>query len=75
MAGWPLLPSVDQYAGGPAYPLSSLGVRIKGEVAPHITGLLGVFNDNPPGGPFNDDSQTRGREASGTRFNLNTPAR
>lgn len=74
MSGWPLLPSVDQYAGGPAYPLSSLGVRIKGEVAPNVTGLLGVFDDNPPGGPFNNDSQTRGREASGTRFSLNTGA-
>ena len=74
MSGWPLLPSVDQYAGGPAYPLSSLGARIRGELAPHLVGLLGVFNDNPPGGSFNDDSQTRGREASGTRFNLNTGA-
>jgi len=27
MAGWPLIPSEDLYAGGPAYPLSSLGVR------------------------------------------------
>jgi porin len=66
MMGWPLLPSYDLYAGGPAYPLSSLGVRIRSEFIPHWTGLLGVFDDNPPGGPFNDDSQTRGAEASGT---------
>ena len=74
MMGWPLIPSVDQYAGGPAYPLSSLGVRIKGQIVPNLTGLLGVFDDNPSGGPFNDDSQTRGREAAGTRFSLNTGA-
>ena len=74
MMGWPLIPSVDQYAGGPAYPLSSLGVRIKGQVAPNVTGLLGVFDDNPSGGPFNNDSQTRGLEAGGTLFNLNTGA-
>jgi porin len=74
MMGWPLVPSVDLYAGGPAYPLSSPGVRIRSEFIPHWTGLLGVFDDNPPGGPFNDDSQTRGVEASGTRFNLTTGA-
>jgi porin len=74
MMGWPLVPSEDLYAGGPAYPLSSLGVRIHGQIARNVTGLLGVFNDNPPGGPFDDDSQTRGPEAYGVRFNLNTGA-
>lgn len=29
MAGWPLVPSADLYAGGPAYPLSALGVRLR----------------------------------------------
>ena len=74
MMGWPLLPSYDQYAGGPAYPLSSLAVRLKGQVTPNLTVLAAVFNDNPPGGPFADDSQTRGIEAAGLRFNLNTGA-
>jgi porin len=74
MMGWPLMPSVDLYAGGPAYPLSSLGARIRGQVFPNTTALLGVYNDNPPGGSFNDDSQTRGAERFGTRFNLNTGA-
>ena len=74
MMGWPLVPSVDLYAGGPAYPLSSLGARIRGQIVPNVTGLLGVYDDNPPGGPFANDSQTRGAEASGTRFNLKTGA-
>lgn len=74
MMGWPMLPADDLYGGGPAYPLSSLGVRLRVQVSPAWTVLGGVFNDNPPGGPFNDDSQTRGAEASGTRFNLNTGA-
>jgi porin len=60
MMGWPPVPSVDLDAGGPAYPLSSPGVRIRGEFIPRWTGLLGVFDDNPPGAPFNDDSQTGG---------------
>lgn len=72
--GWPLAPSFDLYAGGPAYPLSSLGARIRGQVIPNVTALLGVYNDNPPGGPFNDNSQTRGIEKYGLRFNLNTGA-
>lgn len=74
MMGWPMLPADDLYGGGPAYPLSSLGVRLRVQASPAWTLLGGVFNDNPPGGPFNDDSQTRGAEASGTRFNLNSGA-
>ena len=72
--GWPLLPAVDQYAGGPAYPLSSLGVRLRGQVAHNVTALFGVFDDNPAGGPFASDLQTRGAEQSGTAFNLDTGA-
>jgi porin len=74
MMGWPALPSIDMYAGGPAYPLSSLGVRLRGHPSDTITVLGGVFDDNPPGGPFNNDSQTRGAEAAGARFNLGTGA-
>jgi porin len=72
--GWPLIPSVDLYAGSSVYPLSSLGVRLRGQPTDTITILGGVFNDNPPGGPFNNDSQLRGAEQTGTRFNLNTGA-
>jgi porin len=72
MAGWPAVPSYDLFAGGPAYPLSSLGIR--GLVTPteNLTILAGVFDDNPPGGPFNDDPQSA--DAGGVRFNLNTGA-
>ncbi|MBX5471024.1 MAG: carbohydrate porin [Acetobacteraceae bacterium] len=72
--GWPALPTVDFYAGGPAYPLSSLGVRLRAQPTNNITVLAGVFDDNPPGGPFNNDSQLRGAEAAGLAFNLNTGA-
>ena len=76
MMGWPMLPSVDLYAGGPAYPLSSLGVRLP---APRGIGpfsiLAGVFNDNPPGGSVQPTiQQVRGAEQSGTKFNFNTGA-
>jgi porin len=72
--GFPVLPSSDLYAGGPSYPLSSLGIRLRVQPLPTVTVLAGVFDDNPPGGPFNDDSQLRGAEKSGLRFNLNTGA-
>jgi porin len=74
MMGWPVVPSLDLYAGGPAYPLSSLGVRLRAKPTRRLTILAGVFDDNPPGGPFFNDSQLRDGEASGTRFNLGTGA-
>ncbi len=73
MMGWPVVPSYDMYAGGPAYPLSSLGVRFRASKGP-LTGLIGVYDDNPSGGPFDDDDQLRGAERTGTAFNLNTGA-
>ena len=72
--GWPLLPSADQYAGGPAYPLSSLGVRVRVRPFGPLTVLAGVFDDNPAGGRFNETNQLRGAAQSGTRFNLGTGA-
>ena len=74
MMGWPMLPSADLYAGGPAYPLSSLGVRLRTQPGSCFTFLAGVFQDNPPGGPFDDDSQLRGSTRWGGNFNLRTGA-
>jgi len=74
MMGWPMVPSADLYAGGPAYPLSSLGARLRLQPTGALTVLAGVFNDNPPGGPFSNDSQLRGAESAGVKFNLNTGA-
>jgi porin len=72
MMGWPALPSTNLYAGGPAYPLSSLGVRLRGKPTPNLTVLTGVFDDNPPGGPFDNDPQSL--DAGGTKFSLRTGA-
>ena len=74
MMGWPMLPSADLFGGGPAYPLSSPGVRLRAQPSNALTVLAGVFDDNPPGGPFNNDPQLRGAEASGTEFNLGNGA-
>ena len=72
MAGWPLVPSMDMYGGGPAYPLSSLGVRLQLQPASNQTFLAGVFDDNPGGGSFAEDAQAR--DGNGAKFNLNTGA-
>jgi len=72
MAGWPLIPSDDLYGGGPAYPLASLGARLRFKPAANQTFLVGAFDDNPGGGAFSDDAQELDRD--GGRFNLNTGA-
>jgi porin len=47
MFGWPMLPSADMPGGGPAYPLSALGVRLRGHPSDSLTVLAGVFNGSP----------------------------
>ncbi len=74
MMGWPLIPSADLFAGGPAYPLSSLGVRLRGTPMDNVTLLGGVFQDNPPGGSFAGDTQVLGTSRWGGNFNLRTGA-
>jgi porin len=68
MFGWPLVPSVDLPGGGPAYPLSDLGVRLRYRPVNPLTILAGVFNGNPS--PVNDGDPQR-KDASGTSFPLN----
>ncbi len=72
MAGWPLIPSDDLYGGGPAYPLSAPGVRLRAEPNGNVTILAGVYDDNPGGGRFSSNAQQL--DPSGTNFNLNTGA-
>jgi porin len=62
MFGWPALPSYDMPSGGPAYPLSALGVRVRGQITPSLTALAGVFDGDPLG---NNPNNLRG-----TNFNL-----
>ncbi len=47
MSGWPGLPTVNLFGGGPAYPLASLGVRGRVQVTDSVTVLAGVFNGSP----------------------------
>ena len=59
MFGWPMVPSADLPGGGPAYPLSDLGVRAKWRPLDSLTVLAGVFSGSPAknlsGDPQRDD--------------------
>jgi len=69
--GWPVLPSTDMPAGGPAYPLSSLGLRVRATPADSWTVLAGVFDGNPAGNGIGDPQKLN---AHGTNFNLHDSA-
>ncbi len=47
MFGWPMLPSADMPAGGPAYPLSALGIRLAARPVNGTQILAGVYNGSP----------------------------
>ncbi|MGH8821837.1 MAG: carbohydrate porin [Rhodoferax sp.] len=66
MFGWPGLPSYDMPSGGPAYPLSALGVRVKAQLSSALTGLAGVYDGDPLG---NNPDNIRG-----TNFNVHNGA-
>jgi porin len=68
MFGWPMVPSVDLPGGGPAYPLSALGVRARYRPIDPVNILVGVYNGSPS--PTNQgDPQLA--NPSGTSFPLN----
>ncbi len=69
MFGWPMLPSANMPSGGPAYPLSALGVRMSARPVDGVTLLAGVFNGNPVKNDNGSDPQTQNRH--GTSFPLN----
>jgi porin len=69
--GWPVLSSVDMPAGGPAYPLSSLGARVRVKPSDAWTVLAGVFDGNPAG---SDNGDPQKQNSHGTNFNLHNSA-
>jgi porin len=68
MFGWPLVPSVDLPGGGPAYPLSDLGVRVKWRPIDPVNILVGVFSGNPAP---SDQGDPQRLDASGLSFPVN----
>jgi porin len=70
MFGWPALPSYDMPGGGPDYPLSSLGARLRFKPTRSLTLLGGIFDGNPAPG-IGDPYQIN---SSGTNFELHNGA-
>lgn len=68
MFGWPMLPSADLPGGGPAYPLSALGIRVRARPMNSWTFLAGVFNGSPVS---NNTGDPQRQNPSGTSFPLN----
>jgi len=71
MFGWPAVPSYDMPAGGPAYPLSALGVRFRAKPSNAVTVLAGVYDGNPAGSGTGDPQLLNNH---GTNFNLHNGA-
>jgi porin len=65
--GWPGVTAANMAAGGPGYPLTSLGVRVQFAPTDNLTILAAVFNGSPAD-PFADDPQVDNRH--GTNFRL-----
>jgi porin len=68
MFGWPMLPSADLPGGGPAYPLSAPGVRVRVRPVNGLNILLGVFNGSPV---VNNTGDPQQQNPSGTSFPMN----
>jgi porin len=69
--GWPGILAVNLPSGGPAYPLATPGIRVRGAPTAELSLSAAVFNGDP-GGPGTGDPQRR--NASGTSFRLSGDA-
>jgi len=67
---WPTNPKTGIPSGGPAYPLSTPGVRLKIDPTPQTTALLAVFNGDPSGQCGLDPEQCN---RYGLNFRVNDP--
>jgi porin len=65
--GWPTLPASDMPGGGPAYPLSALGIRARAHEG-EFTLLAGVFNGSPV---YNNAGDPQKQNCCGVSFPLN----
>jgi porin len=65
MFGWPMVPSADMPDGGPAYPLSAPGIRLRARPIDSLTFLGGVFTGSPAP---NTNPDPQKADPSGTSF-------
>lgn len=65
--GWPGIVASDMLAGGPGYPLTSMGVRVEYSPTDKLTVLAAVFNGSPAD-PFAEDPQKANKHGVDFRF-------
>jgi porin len=68
---WPTITAANLPSGGPAYPLSTPGVRLKVDPNEQLTLLFAIYNGDPSGAGFGDDAELRNRY--GLNFRVNDP--
>ena len=68
--GWPTIVAANTPSGGPTYPLSTPGVRLKVDPSEQVTLLLAMYNGDPAG-PGPGDEQIRNRH--GLNFRVSDP--
>ena len=66
--GWPLSTSSNLYSGGPSWPFSAVGTRIKWSPAYPLVLMLAITDDNPTKGPFYSQLSPTRMDPSGTSF-------
>jgi porin len=66
--GWSELPAANMPAGGPVYPLSALGVRVRAQPTDSLVLMAGAYNGSPVSDNYGDPQI---RNPSGTSFPLN----
>ena len=69
---WPTITAVDLPSGGPAYPLSTPGVRLKVDPTKGLSLLFAAFNGDPAGPGAPGEEQLRNRY--GLNFRVPDPA-
>ena len=68
---WATITALNHPSGGPAYPLSTPGMRLKYDPAPDVTLQAAVYNGDPAG-PGDGDPQLRNHH--GLNFRVKDPA-
>jgi porin len=68
---WPTITATNLPSGGPAYPLSTPGVRLKVEPNKNVSVLAAVFNGDPAGPGTPGDEQLRNKY--GVNFRVKDP--
>ena len=68
--GWPVITGVNLPAGGPAPPMSSVGIRAKAQLSDRVTLLLGMYDGNAAG---RGDGEAQHRNPHGLNFRVTDP--